>query len=154
VSDADLIRKGTLQKDPAGGRSKSYSLREPSRNRQKNDPFRLRRHMQTLPNRLNKSSEKNVLPQNGYRQRMEQANGGQLQPHYMVIGGTEHKKLHDDTLRHSLNHGCSNPSVAFWEANARTTRRSESADWRCSWRPNSDRCPRGGKQSRATLGPD
>jgi Fic family protein len=31
----DLVRKGILQKDPAGGRSTSYSLREPSRDRQK-----------------------------------------------------------------------------------------------------------------------
>jgi Fic family protein len=32
----DLVRKGILQKDPAGGRSTSYSLCEPSRDRQKN----------------------------------------------------------------------------------------------------------------------
>ena len=31
----DLVQKGILQKDPAGGRSTSYSLREPSRDRQK-----------------------------------------------------------------------------------------------------------------------
>ena len=31
----DLVRKGILEKDPAGGRSTSYSLREPVRDRQK-----------------------------------------------------------------------------------------------------------------------
>jgi Fic family protein len=32
----DMVRKGILHKDPAGGRSTSYSLRESSRDRQKN----------------------------------------------------------------------------------------------------------------------
>jgi hypothetical protein len=54
---------------------------------------------QSLPcsNRLNKCPEKNVLPQNDYRKTMGQANGGQLATALDVIGGTEHKKQHDDS---------------------------------------------------------